>query len=105
MYLSDVDEGGHTIFPLCHGGRHLVPGSVDADINASLAEAIQSLWGGYQQGFSRHVDFDYKDDHPFNDVFSAAVRWNENIDIGTRSTGGILRANDISDIIIQAFAA
>lgn len=73
MYLSDVDEGGHTIFPLCHAGKSFAKGSSEAEVNHTLTEGIQTLWGGPQEGFSRHVDFDYRDDHPFNDVFAAAV--------------------------------
>ena len=73
VYLSDVEEGGHTIFPLCHGGKRLAAGSPEAEVNETLAGGIQGLWGGPSEGFSRHVDFDYNDDHPFNDVFSAAV--------------------------------
>eukprot|EP00911_Craspedida_sp_UC1_P001553 UC1_evm2s1173 len=70
VYLTDVEAGGHTIFPLCGGSHPAAPDSPEQELNTSMIEALGGIWGGRRSGFQRHVDFDVRSDHPFNTVFA-----------------------------------
>jgi hypothetical protein len=50
VYMSDVNSGGHTIFPLC-GARVTDPKVLE--LQRSLEQGLQSQFGDIRSGFNR----------------------------------------------------
>lgn len=50
VYLSTVQNGGHTVFPLC-GSRSDVPQV--SDLQTALAKGLHSQFGGEERRFGR----------------------------------------------------
>ncbi|CAK9078454.1 unnamed protein product [Durusdinium trenchii] len=71
VYLQVPEEGGRTIFPLAG------PVPKDGDLamrHVEFAAALQDLYGGKEQNYSRRAYFDVSSDHPFMDLIEESCR-------------------------------
>ena len=69
--MFNAPAGGRTVFPLC-GSPPTSPDRVER--HRGFQAGLESMFGGAERGFHRHVDFDVHSAHPFNSLLEEACR-------------------------------
>ena len=81
MYMVQPEAGGRTAFPLL--------GKQSPD-SQNLLSDISSQLNGFEKGYSRHVSFDPKLDHPYNTHFEKTCKGTAGISIVPSSGSALL---------------